>query len=131
MQVELRPYNPETDRSFVYSTWLRGLYYGNSYFNSIDKEVFFEQYERVVDHILANSEIIIAGLTDDGDTILGYAVLSGPVAHWVHVKSPWRKKGIAKLMVAGRLLETVTHITPAGNAIRNKLKLKHNPWRIT
>ena len=132
MQIVTRAYNPETDKSFIYSTWLKGLFYGNSYFGSIDKAVYFDRYERVLDHILnkPGTEVRIAGLSDDADTILGYLVIEGPTVHWVHVKTGWRRQGIAKLLIGGSVLSSVSHTTPAGNAIRTKLKLGHNPFTI-
>jgi hypothetical protein len=132
MQIVTRAYNPETDKSFIYSTWLKGLYYGNSYFGSIDKAVYFKRYENILDHILdkPDTEVRIAGLSDDADTILGYLVLEGSVVHWVHVKTGWRRQGIAKLLLGGSVLSSVSHLTPAGNSIRTKLKLGHNPFAI-
>ncbi len=130
--IELRSYNDDTDRGFVYSTWLRGLYYGNSYFGSIDKDVFFEKYESVLDHILTTPgvTITIAGLADDADSILGYIVRNGAVVHWAHVKAPWRKRGIAKQLAGRSEISVVTHVTPAGNAIRLKNNWGHNPFKI-
>lgn len=132
MSFQTREYNDATDRGFLFSTWLRGLYYGNSYFGSIDKTTYFARYEKVLEHILAKPEtrITILGLAGDDDTILGYIVTTGTVIHWCHVKSAWRQQGIARQLLSGMQPTAVTHVTPAGNAIRLKLSLPHNPFLI-
>lgn len=130
MQIEVRPYNPETDKGLVYSTLLKGLYYGNSYYHSIDKAAFFTNYQRVVDHLIGKPgvEVRVLGFSGDADTILGYAIVEGSTLHFMYSKTGWRKQGHTRLLVDYASIKNVTHITSAGNAIRVKQGWGHNPF---
>lgn len=114
----------ETDKAFVLSTFLRGLYYGDSWFSLIPKAIFMENYKKVAEHLVTSPNFIIkvACLTDDMDTILGYSILSADfqTIHFVYVKSSkmtdgstWRNKGIGKSLVPQRPV-AVSHLTKLG-----------------
>lgn len=111
----------ESDIPFIFSTWLKGLYYGNETFREIDKGIYFSKYHDVISALLRKSEIKVA-YSDDGideDVILGYSVSQGARLHWVHVKEEWRKTGIAGGLVASAT-NSCSHITKVGNIIRKK-----------
>lgn len=116
----------ESDRSFLFSTWLLGLYHGNDWFKEIDKTVYFKVYKAVVEGIIAHSRVDVACLPDDEDVVLGYVVYSGNTLHWIFVKKPWRKLGIAKkLMPQG--ITTCTHLTKIGKSLR-PVNVSFNPF---
>ena len=98
------------DESFIYSTWLRGLYYGNDWFRKIDKKSFFDKYRIVIAHLLKSSNVELAVLEDQPDVIVGYSVHSGNTLHWVYVKRSWRALGIGKALIPEGI-ECVTHLT--------------------
>lgn len=129
MNISIRPYAP-SDEAFLYSTMLRSLYYGNSYYNSIQQSKFFEVYPLVIAGLLRKSEVRVACLADEPDVILGYALLEPNVIHFVYVKEAWRKQGVAKALTAEHTAQYVTHITKIGNAIRLNKKLELDPFLI-
>src|SRR5580658_2449419 len=75
--AKLRAYNPEQDKAFIFASWLKGLYYGDTAFKEIPKAIFMENYHRVIEHIINRNEtdITIMCLKDEPDTILGYTVI--------------------------------------------------------
>lgn len=109
------------DGPFIYSTWLRGLYYGNDWFRKIDKTSFFDKYRIVVNNLLTRSTVRVACLEDDQDVIVAYVVYSGNCLHWVYVKKDWRKLGIATALIPDSI-EVVTHLT--------KRAAKNNPYKF-
>lgn len=112
------------DKAFVMSTFLRGLYYGESWFSEIPKSVFMNNYKHIAEKIVDKSIVTIACLPDDPDVILGYSILSQDlqVVHWVYVKSIWRQKGIAK-NICPKYPTTVTHLTKLGKMLlKEKIK---------
>ncbi len=133
MEVVIRG-GTQDDMSFIYSTWLRGLYHGSNYYSEIDRQAYFKNKSRDIRNTLlkASSSLRIACIADSPEVILGYAVLdwanTTPVLHWVYVKSAFRGKNIAKQLLEGAAIDTVTHITDLGNEIRKKKKLKFNPY---
>lgn len=118
--VALRDITP-SDRNFVFATWLRGLKYGNDFFNAIEAEVYYKVYNKYIEAVLARPQVTVkfACLRDDPEVVLGYAVYEGPVLHWVFVKKAWRSIGIAKSLVP-ETITTVTHLTLAGKSILHK-----------
>lgn len=130
--ITIRDYKPESDRSFILATWLRGLYYGDSWFSLIPKRAFMEAYHIILERILANPIIVIkvACLKEDSDVILGYSVyhkvFKGLALDWVFVKSAFRNIGVAKMLVPDDVV-CCTHLTKVGKAIKPK-NCEFNPF---
>lgn len=131
--MELR-HGVEADRAFIMATWLRGLYYGNSWFREIDKNSFMKHYHEIVSDILKTQTtfVQVAVLKEDKDVILGYSVLSfaykNPVLHWVFVKDGWRRLGIATQLVP-KEADTATHLTALGRKLK-PVSMSFNPFLI-
>jgi GNAT superfamily N-acetyltransferase len=119
----------EADQGFVYKTWLRGLYYSNDWVKEIPTCIYYGYYPNVINFVLSSpkTQVKLAVLKEDLDVILGYAVFEEEKLHWVFVKPPWRKLGIAKMLVPENIT-TVTHLTFIGRAIKQKKKLVFNPF---
>lgn len=130
--VTIRDYLP-SDKNFIFSTWLKGLYYGNRWFKEIPKDIFMEKYHEIIEKVLSNPGVVIkiACLLEDKDVILGYSIESaqGNVLHWVFCKKAWRHVGIARSLVSSGV-STVTHVTEVGLDIINKKKIAFNPFII-
>lgn len=113
----------EADKPFILSTFLKGLYYGDSWFSQIDKQAFMSNYKRVGQALVSSPHIVIkvACLKEDPDVILGYSILSNDyqVIHYVHVKKAWREKGIARSILP-RYPSAVTHLTDLGRKLLTK-----------
>lgn len=123
----------EADLPFIYSSWLKGLRYGNSWFNLIDQDIYFKTYHAVIDRLLNTPGVLVrvACLKDDADVILGFSVFSGTKLHWVFCKDRWRHIGLAKLLVPTNI-DTVTHVTKTGVGLLEKRKhIKFNPFVLT
>jgi hypothetical protein len=118
------------DKPFIYKTWLRGLYYGCPFFNDIPSRIFYQSYQQILDEMFASGEVQVrvACLKDDSDVILGYCAHAPQTLHWVYVKKPWRKIGVAKLLVDFPI-KTVTHQTTATRGLILKYHFKFNPFR--
>lgn len=127
--VSLRKGEKE-DLNLIYSTWLKGLYYGNDWFREIDKDIYFKYYQKVLNKILENEtiNITIACLKDQQDVVLGYSVSEALVLHWIFVKEPWRGIGLARDLLPSTIL-TVTHLTKVGRSIKPK-DILFNPFLI-
>lgn len=111
------------DKNFIMATFLRGLYYGDSWFSLIPKNIFMDNYKILLERILANplNVVKVACLKEDPDIILGYSILSAnyQVIHYVFVKSPWRKQGIGRALTP-RYPVAVTHLTTLGKSLLTK-----------
>ena len=130
--IDLRVAN-DKDFNFIKSTWLHGLRYGNSWFTIIPKEIYYAAYSKVVEYLMMSPKTMIkvACLKEDPEVILGYSVYNqdNSAAHWVYVKSAWRKIGIAKALVPVEVT-TVTHLTNVGKEISKTKGFTFNPFLI-
>ncbi len=129
--VTTRAYH-EGDKALVLASWLKGLYYGDSWFSLIPKDIFMKAYHALLERLLdaPGVEIKVACLKDDPEVILGYAVYTNTVLHWIFVKKSWRKIGIAK-MVCPAELTAVTHLTDLGKQLlRNRPGVVFNPFAL-
>lgn len=122
------------DKNFILATFLRGLYYGDSWFSLIPKQIFMINYKRVAEALVNNDRcaVKIACLKEDQDVILGYSILSTDyqVIHWVFVKNSWRQKGIAKSLLP-QYPTAVTHLTKLGQKLLPKFESTiFNPFKL-
>lgn len=122
------------DRNFVLATFLRGLYYGNSWFSDIPKDIFMSNYKRILETLLDRPDIVvkIACLPDEPSVILGYSVLSGDyqTVHWVYVKQAWRKKGIGRTLTPAHPAYA-SHLSQLGKSLLTKLPgATFNPFSL-
>lgn len=125
----------QSDKALVLATFLRGLYYGDSWYSQIPKDIFMNNYKLIANAIVnsPNTTIKIACLPDEPDVILGYSILSSDyqTIHWVYVKSAWRLKGIGRSLVPQHP-SYVSHLTTLGKTLLHKLpKTVFNPFSIT
>jgi GNAT superfamily N-acetyltransferase len=111
------------DTPFIFSTFLRGLYYGDPYFARTPKNSFMKAYHSVLEQILSLPavKVHIACLKEDPEVILGYSITGGEgtILHWVFVKSAWRGIGIAKELVPSTI-KAATHTTSVGDSLLRK-----------
>lgn len=130
---EVRDYKPE-DKNFIMATFLRGLYYGDSWFSQIPKDIFMDNYKLFVENLvgLPTTTIKVACLKDDADIILGYSILSNDfqTINWVFVKLDWRKQGIARALLP-KYPTSVSHLTALGKSLLPKFQnCVFNPFRF-
>jgi len=89
----------EADVPLIYNSWAR------SYKHQF-KKMAFPIYKAFIEPVIADciqhSEILVACDPTDQDEIFGYIVvedtIEGPVVHYVYVKSPFRRLGIATML---------------------------------
>lgn len=126
----VRSYKSE-DKNFIMASFLRGVYYGNSFYNMTPKDDFMNNYKHVGESLINNAKIRVACLPDDQDVILGYCItsVSDEIIHWCFVKTAWRRQGILKAMLP-ITVTTSSHFTELSLTLRHKLKLTFNPFKM-
>lgn len=122
---DIRDFKKE-DANFILATFLRGIYYGDSWFSQIPKQVFMDNYKKVAEILVNDRErttIKVACLQDDPDVIIGYSILSADYStiHFVYVKNVWRKQGIGRSLLP-QYPSQVTHLTALGKELLSKFK---------
>ena len=114
----------EEDKNFILATFLRGLYYGDSFFSRIPKDIFMNKYKLVANALVNDEKTIvrIACLPEDPDVILGYSLISSDqsTVYFTFVKTAWRKRGIGKSLVPPSP-QYVAHLTKLGESLLDKI----------
>lgn len=118
--IHTRPPVP-ADEAFVFATWLKSVYYGNSWFKGIEKNHFMTAYRRVIGSLLLQSTTEVACLSDDPDVVVGYIVYSSDTLHYVYVKKAWRQLGVARKLANGKQFKRCTHLTETGVKLKKDL----------
>ncbi len=109
------------DLPFIYSTWLKGLRWGNPYFKQIDQDSYFKGQHRIIEGVLKNpaTNVSVMCTKDELGVIIGYAVSTGKTLHFVYLKQEWRGQGLAKDLVP-KDFNTVSSFTRVGLSILKK-----------
>jgi hypothetical protein len=123
-----------SDHNFILSTFLRGLYYGETWFSEIPKDIFMDNYKVIANALINSPKVVIkvACLPEDLDTIIGYSILSSDyqTVHFVYIKKIWRERGVAKTLLPSHLTY-VSHLTALGKLLLSKLKpAVFNPFSL-
>lgn len=141
--------------SFIYSSWLKSFRIYSRWAKAVPAQIYFGNHKRVVQKLLEDSGVLIACNPECPDQIFGYAVYqptAGGVAvlHYLYVKQPYRKMGIATALFREALHRSehrselpvaVTHIpdrefredggarwTSMWDRLRDKWSLVFNPY---
>lgn len=153
--VSIRP-GVESDLSFIYSTFMKSLYFGNTLqkkvdgapwhpnhaelkiirrapfdlFSQIREETFYQNYQKVIERLIRKPgvQVFIACLKEDPDVILGYSIFQPKILHFVFVKDVWRRIGLARDLIPPDI-EYLTHLTKVGRSIAPK-QWEYNPFLI-
>lgn len=120
-----RPYQ-ESDKNFIYVTWMTGLYFGNDTWRLMKRYTFYCNYQKVLDSLIPRCTITVCALADDPDTAIGYCVTRGTALDWVFIKEAWRRHGIARALIPEGI-QTVSHMTKMVRGIKPK-EWEFNPF---
>lgn len=121
-----------SDKAFIMATFLRGLYYGDTWFSQIPKDIFMDNYKRIAEALIErpDASVRIACLKEDPDVILGYSISKGTALDWVYVKKAWRGAGIGRALLPPKIT-AITHLADTGKALMNKIpNCIFNPFLI-
>lgn len=121
------------DKSFILSTFLKGLRFGNDLFKEIQSEAYFSNYQKIIEGLISmpSAEVKVACLSEDPDVILGYSIHSkdGTKVHWTFVKNSWRNIGICAALVP-KNIKSVSHLTKTGLSLIRKKGINFNPFDL-
>ncbi len=127
LKVTVRPVQFE-EKDLVFSTWLKGNYYGCDYYRSMPDLDYYKYYSLNIQRLLDKPGTCVDVAETDG-LILGYIVYNDQSLYWAYVKRDYRKQGVLKALIKNLDLETYTGNTPIGLSIGKRLSLTYNPMK--
>lgn len=125
-----------SDVNFIYSTFLKSLKHDSILGRSVSGAIFFEEYQKIADHILGDSKTIVACDPSDPLIMYGYLIYSPGIIHFAFTKQAFWRRGIATSLYESADRDAgpfhfMTHKTRmATEALWPKLKLTFNPFKL-
>jgi GNAT superfamily N-acetyltransferase len=122
---------PSNYRPMFFSNWLKSLKLENDFFRLIDNRPYYDAYHRYIELLMERpkSQIRLAVLTDEPDTVLGWAFVEETTLHYCFVHWDHRRQGVAKSLIPAPI-KTITHLTKDGISYwtRHFPDAKFNPF---
>lgn len=124
------------DWAFVYSSWMRS--YRAAAF-AISNPVYYHHQRALIAQLLQRGLCLLVHNPEDAAQLLGFAAAEAVggvcVLHYLYVKHPFRRLGVARALCleAARQLHTAggyqhTHRTAAGKHLADTLPSTFNPY---
>lgn len=110
---------PKEYEALVYSTWLRSLRHGNSYFKLIyPPDAYYATYGNYISRILETPlcYVRLALLDEDRDNVLGYLIHRGDILDYCYIQKEQRRNGIARSLLPEGI-KVITHLTHTAMSI--------------
>ena len=126
VKIVIRPVEAG-DKDFVFSTWLKGQYWGSvSYMGEQDQ--YFKDYGKTITEFICRPGTFIdcAVLSSAPNVVLGYIVYNDQHLFWSYVKFDFRKQGILNTLLKDMDFTEYSGSTKVGHAIGKKKELKFN-----
>lgn len=127
MSIDVREATPE-DMRFVHSSW-HTSYWKLYARKSISGSVYKKEMDRLIDALVARSQVLVAFHETVPEEILGYSVIEGDACHAVYVKSPYRGVGIARGLVQGKAKWYTSETDIGGRQFAAAVGLEFNPFK--
>lgn len=140
--LNIRPMDVE-DHAFVFNSWMNSYRKGSKLAKSLDYPVYKAGQTDQITRLLLGSDTLIAANPEEPGQIFGYICFTEfedlTALHWIYVKEPFRRFGIADAMIeamkaGNNHAETssifATHTTHNWRWIAEKWGLRHNPYLI-
>lgn len=86
----------EADEPFIFSSWLKS-------FRLNDRRPgprYYREQHNTIERLLKESSVKVACLAATPHIIIGWSAINGQACHYVYVKSPFRRMGIARTLLA-------------------------------
>jgi ribosomal protein S18 acetylase RimI-like enzyme len=119
--IEIRGMEPG-DLAFIYSSWLRGLRFGNAYFEQMDSDAYYASKKEEITAVLCQPDVSVrvACASDDREVILGYLVArvaDEASVVWVWVRPAIRRQSVATQLCHGLRVRFAENTTGIGAEI--------------
>jgi GNAT superfamily N-acetyltransferase len=110
------------DHPFIYSTWLRNVYYDITESLRPNQDAYFKSQSAMISKLLQDdrTRVRVAGDTVDDLWIAGYSVSLANELHFIYVRKDFRKQGLATLLLKDLPITHVRTLTKIGADISEK-----------
>lgn len=117
------------DFNFIISTWLRSFKHASYFAKRIQNAIFYRFHHNLCTRLLARSQVFVACDRVDPNVIYGWLVTEkfegNDVVHYVYVKAPFRRMGIAATLLVGASVDPNTLVFSHWSYAVDKLLIKY------
>jgi len=125
--VKLRPMMEE-DESFIYSSWLKS-YRSSPAATYLDNDTYYNNHKKIVEKLLSKANVTVLCSIEDSSQIYGFICHEGNTAHYLYIKYPFRKMGLAKYIFNSIFSDTTIVITHFNTNLKSRLDtMTYNPY---
>lgn len=126
------------DKSFFFNSWLKSFRFGTLCKN-VENTIYYLNQHKIIEGIVKRSKVVVCCNADDPKLIYGYIcweIVDGQfVLHFMYVKEPYRKLGLAKMLMqqTGHDFTTLgcyTHQTKVSYYYEEKYNLIYHPYLL-
>lgn len=128
-EVDVRVATPD-DMRFVCASWFESYWKNYARDAGVEYSRYRPGQDGLIKDILKTATVNVVYYTPVPDEILGYCVVEGDCLHYVYVKSVYRRQGIAKGLLAGRVAR-YSHKTRGVRWVAASLGLVFDPYTLT
>lgn len=128
--VAFRPANDD-DTPFILNSWLKS-YRNGVCSQHVPNEIYYKYQHKIIENLLLDATVTVAVSLEDSTQIIGYIATTQPfLCHYIYVKYPFRKLGIAEQLYNGANRPQIcTHLPRGFPILKEKHNLVFNPfWR--
>lgn len=128
----------QSDVSFIFNSWLKS-FRSSRFASTLTSTIYFQEHHKVLERILSLSDIDIAYVEGDPNTIIGYICHAVScnifILHYAYVKHTFRGLGIFKALLEEaqhdpQYAGVYTHHTKAMEKQAPKLNMIHHPYLL-
>lgn len=120
----------ESDKPFVFSSWLRSYQQSRDVCGVIAPVYYKEQHYIIERLLLRPIDVVVLASEEDPATVIGWMASSQTWLHYLYIKYPFRRMGLAKSLVGDpERWSCYTHRTPVLNRLKLPPKWDFNPYR--
>jgi len=95
---KIRPPKP-SDLNFIFATFSTSMKHDSDLGRSCRSSVFFPNFQKIIDDLLQNSQILVTCSVEEENAIMAYLIYSPNLIHYAFTRPALREKGLARELV--------------------------------
>ena len=114
--------------NLISNSWFRSYRDGSADGLRVRPDLFTAGQNRVIKRLLGSHGATVMTLADVPEEVIAWTCRNNDTVHYVYVKLPFRRKGLASILVEGA--KQFSHLTRVGTQFFRKNAVQFNPFSL-